>query len=175
MLDDIDDKSEFLQQILLLSLNEFAPLHIVNCKNSGRSNPWFSDSIARMTKEKQKARHLAQRTGNVDNWSTYRRLKDQLKAIVCQAKVDCLLCAVRQIRQCSRKAAYMWSCVNNIIGRGDSPRVALDHSVSLNSINDFFRTVAVSPQHSKANHFVIPPDVGGFTFRRIPESMVLSH
>ena len=92
----------------MLSLNEFAPLHRVTCKNSGHSTPWFSDSIARMIKEKQRARHLAQRTGNVDNWSMYRRLKNQLKAIVRQAKVDYLLCAIRQSRQCSRKAAYTY-------------------------------------------------------------------
>ena len=27
----------------------------------------------------------------------------------------------------------MWLCVNNIIGRGEPPRVALNHAVSLNS------------------------------------------
>ena len=119
----------------MLSLNEFAPLHRVNCKNFGCYTPWFSDSIARMIKEKQRARHLVQRIGSVDNLSTYRRLKNQLKTIFRQAKMDgYLLCAVRQSRQCSRKAVYMWSCVNNIIGRGNPPRTVLDHSVSLNSL-----------------------------------------
>ena len=64
MLDDIDDKWEFFHQILMLSLNEFAPLHRVNCKYSRRFTPWFSDSIAQMIKEKCKARHLAQITGD---------------------------------------------------------------------------------------------------------------
>ena len=86
MLDDIDDKWEFFHHILMLSLNEFAPLHRVNCKNSRRSTPWFSDSIAQMIKEKYKARHLTQRTGSDDDWSAYRRLKNQLKATVVRQK-----------------------------------------------------------------------------------------
>ena len=108
-------------------------------------------------------------------WSVYHRLRNQLKATVRQAKVDYLLYAVRQSRQCSKKAAYMWSCVNNIIGRSGPPRVALNNTVSLNSINDFFLTVALTPQHSGADCFVVPPDIVGFTFAHISESLVLSH
>ena len=150
MLDDIDDKWEFFHQILMLSLNEFAPLHRVDCKYSRRSTPWFSDSIAQMIKDKCKARHLVQRTGDDNDWSTYRRLKNQLKATVRQAKVDYLLCAVRQSKQCVKKAAYVWSCVNNIIGRGSPPSVALNN-VSLNSINDFFRTVALANSSAQSS------------------------
>ena len=72
-------------------------------------------------------------------------------------------------------AAYMWSCVNNIIGWSGPPRVALNTTVSLNSINDFFRTVVLTPQHSGADRFVVPPDIDGFAFHHISESLVLSH
>ena len=78
--------------------------------------------------------------------------------------MDYLLCAVRQNRQCSKKAAYMWSCLNNIIGQSGSPRVALKTTVTLNSINNFFRTVALTPQHSGADRFLVPPDIHGFAF-----------
>ena len=124
MLDDIEDKWEFFHQILMLSLNEFAPLHRINCKNSRCSTPWFSDSIAQMIKDKCKAWHLAQRTGDDNDWSTYRRLNNQLKTAVRQEKVDYLLCAVRRSKQCSKNATYMWSCVNDIIVRGQSPRAS---------------------------------------------------
>ena len=54
------------------------------------------------------------------------------------------------------------------------PSVALNNA-SLNSINDFFRTVALTPQHSQADCFVVPPDIDGFSFTHFPESLVLSH
>ena len=93
MLDDIDDKWEFFHQILMLSLDEFAPLHSVKYKKSKCATPWFSDLIALMIKEKHKARHAAERSGKDDNWFVFHRLKNQLKAAVRQAKVDYLLSA----------------------------------------------------------------------------------
>ena len=69
----------------------------------------------------------------------------------------------------------MWSCVNNIIGQSGPPRVALNNTVLLNSINDFFRTVALTSQHSGADCFVVPPDIDGFTFTHISELLVLSY
>ena len=53
------------------------------------------------------------------------RLKNQLKAVIRQTKVDYLLCAVKQSKQCSKKATYVWSCVNSIIGRAKPPKVLL--------------------------------------------------
>ena len=60
------------------------PFTRVNCKNSGHATPWFSDSIDE--KEKHKARHVAERTGNDNDWSVYCRLKNQLKNTVHQTK-----------------------------------------------------------------------------------------
>ena len=68
----------------------------------------------------------------------------------------------------------MWSCVNNTIGRGSPLSVALNN-VSLNSINDFFCTVTLTPQHNQADCFVVPPDIDGFSFTHISESLLLSH
>ena len=76
MLDDTDDQCEFFHQILMLSLNEFAPLHRVHCKYSRCSTPWFSDSIAQMIKDTCRARHLAQKSGEDIDWSVYRRLRN---------------------------------------------------------------------------------------------------
>lgn len=70
----------------------------------------------------------------------------------------------------------MWSCVNTVIGRSKSHGPAIDDLASLDSINDFFQTVAISPQHRGADSYVpLVCDASGFSFDRISASTVLSH
>ena len=53
---------------------------------------------------------------------------------------------------------------------------AIDDSVSLDSINDFFQTVAISSKHQSADSCVLPAcGTGDFSFDRISISTVLSH
>ena len=84
-----------------------------------------------------------------------------------------------QSKQCPGKATYMWACVISIVGQSMPPKTVLNDAsaVSLDSINDFFRAVAVTQVHDSADYFIIPSELSdkGFLFSSISESLVLSH
>ena len=70
----------------------------------------------------------------------------------------------------------MWSCINAVIGCSKSHKSVIGDSVSLDSINNFFQTVAISSKHQSADSYVLPAcDTGDFSFDRITVSTVLSH
>ena len=96
--------------------------------------------------------------------------------IIRQAKINYLQQSVMQCKRFPKKAGYMWSCINVVIGRSKSHKPAIDDLVSLDSINDFFQILAISPQHRSADFYVSPVcGSGGFSFDRISVSAVLSH
>ena len=62
-------------------------------------------------------------------------------------------------RQVPQFAATLWSEVNTIIGRNVIRPSVIKSAVSLDTINKFFRTIAISGDHQSANSYVIPPSV----------------
>ena len=55
-----------------------------------------------------------------------------------EAKTSYLRDAMSKARVNSKLAAYMWKCVNGIIGRDKSGRTEFPRSASLDIINEFF-------------------------------------
>ena len=68
---------------------------------SRHATPWFSDTIAQVIKEKHKAKHTVEMSGNDNDWSVYYKLKNHLKVAVCQAKVDY---TIKQGKWCPKRA-----------------------------------------------------------------------
>ena len=126
-------------------------------------------------KLKNKAKQISERTGNPADVDFYKQCKNSLRLVICQAKIDYLRDSVAQCKQSPQKAAYMWSCINNVIGRSNSPSSPISTS-SLDCINEFFQTVSVISQHRSANCFCTPSlgDNNGFSFDEITTSAVLS-
>jgi len=65
---------------------------------------------------------------------------------------------------------------NNIIGRIKTKKDVVCHSLTLDSLNDHFQTVAVTSMHQSANTFAVPADscdTDRFIFAEISESLVL--
>ena len=102
---------------------------------------------------KNSARHRAQKSGSSADWIAYRKCKNDLKATICQAKIKYLRSSTEQSKRCPQKAAYMWSCINEVIGRFKQKSSTVNDPVSLDSINDFFQTLAISPGHKSAEEF----------------------
>ena len=174
--DDLDDQWSFFHSILMESLQFYAPLKRVYSKKSKRPTPWISDAILERIKLKNKVKRRAEKSGNPGDKEAFRKCKNELKAIIRQAKIDYLQHSVMQCKRFPKKAGYMWSCINTVIGHSKSHKPVIDDLVSLDSINDFFQTVAISPQHQNADFYM--PSVcttDGFSFDRIDVSTVLSH
>lgn len=77
-------------------------------------------------KLKNKAKHVAEKSDSADDQSLFKKCKNKLKAVVCQAKIDYLRSSVVQCRGCPKKAADMWSCISNVIGRAKPHKPVID-------------------------------------------------
>ena len=70
----------------------------------------------------------------------------------------------------------MWSCINEVIGCSKQKPSPVNDSVSLDSINDFFQTVAISSSHKSAEEFCpVSPCSDGFVFSQISVLTVAEH
>ena len=73
----------------------------------------------------------------------------------------------------------MWSCVNSVIGRFHAHKL-ISEAISLDSVNCYFNSAALTPYHQSAESFVLPPseqfdDDDVFLFSDVTTSTVLSH
>ena len=76
---------EFFYRTLQQCLDEFIPLKRVK---SRCPTPWFTDAIQKEIKDKNHAKCIFERTGNLDDRFMFRKLKNDLKHTICQAKLD---------------------------------------------------------------------------------------
>ena len=91
---------------------------------------------------KNKAKHKADRTGDPTDRFSYSRMKNYLKDAVRQAKINYLESLVSKSWRVPGRAAEVWSYVNAMFGRTKSYQSPQQDLGSLNSINDYFQTVA---------------------------------
>ena len=85
----------------------------------------------------------------------YRKLKNSLKTLVRSAKLEYLQDVLRQSRKFLHMASKLWEQVNEVMGRRKSHKlVSVGGQLSLDQINNFFCTVAISSSHQPADNFV---------------------
>ena len=102
--------------------------------------------------------------------------------MVCTAKLDYIKSLLMRSHHAPKFAAVLWSEINKIIGRHKPCKSSLRSiaRLSLDSINNFFRTVAVSHDHQPASSYVVPATTpcssvsDHFRFQSIQSSEVLS-
>ena len=100
----------------------------------------------------------------------------QCKNNLISHKIDYLHDSMMQCKQFPQTAAYMWSCINNILCHSSSPNSS--NSTSFDCIIEFFQTVVINFQHQNANSFCTTPsgdDDNGFSFNEMTVPAVLSH
>ena len=105
--DDIDDQWGMFHSMLLDSLNAFAPLRKVSSRRAKRPTPWFNDCIAAKIKEKNYAKRIAVQSGGESDREIYRKLKNELKVIIREAKTSYLRDVMSKARANPKLAAYM--------------------------------------------------------------------
>ena len=176
--DDVNEMWEFFITILLHCLDQYAPRHTVVCKHSHRPTPWLTPALSSAIKQKKQAKRRADSTANDADIALYKKLKNQLKCHVREAKLGYLKQLLLQTRNNPHSAADLWSGVNNIIGRYRARKNnTINTTLSLDSINDFFRTIAISTSHEPASNFIDSTNSGDtptFHFQIISSSAVLS-
>jgi len=146
--DDINDNWFFFCTLLQDCLDKFLPLKKVTfCK--ARPTPWFNENISASIQTKNKT---FERSGSDSD--SYRRLKNKLKASICQAKIDYRKSSMAEAKSCPQMAAQMWAHVNSVLGQQE---VKEDNklSLSLDVINDHFQNIGVTKQHKSVAEYMI--------------------
>ena len=95
LFDDIDDQWDFFYCTLQQCIDEFIPLKRVHSRKLRHPTPWFTDAIQKKIKDKNHAKCVFERTGNLDDRLVF-RLKNDLKHTIRQAKSDFLQSALSQ-------------------------------------------------------------------------------
>ena len=152
---DINDMWLFFNSIIQNCLDTYVPTHQVTSKFSKRHTPWLTFSILSVIKLKKKAKRLADSTHSTDDIASYKRLKNQLKIYVREAKLSYLQMLLHQAKKDPQPSVQLWSGINNVIGCCKSQNGGISNSLSL-EINNFSRNIAISPDHQSASHFVPP-------------------
>ena len=177
LFDDIDDMWEYFYGIIQSCMDGYIPLKRVHLKYSKRPTPWLIPDILCAIQTKYKAKHLAECTCDPADVAHYKSIKNSLKMAVRSAKLDYLQSLLSHARGAPQFVAILWSQVNDVIGRTKLCKSPLDPALSLEDINNFFRTVAVSDGHNSPESFLFPSAVNSgniFKFRRIEVSEVVS-
>jgi len=175
--DSVDDMWCFISCILHECLDQFAPLHSVQCKKSHRPTPWLTPSLLSAIKQKKQVKRKAEHTKNDEDVLLYKKLKNHLKCLIREAKLNYVKSLISQAKQNPQSAGELWHGVNDVLGRYQVRDSGINTALSLDSINDFFRTVATTPDHQPASTFVpLEPERSEsiFKFCMIPESAVYS-
>ena len=89
---------------------------------------------------------------------SYKKIKNQFKSSIHQAKSVCLSSLLKQSRKSSQLASQLWSEINHIIGRTASHNSVESKNVLLDILNEHFRNVAISETHQLADSWTLPPD-----------------
>ena len=152
--DSVDDMWCFISCILHECLDQFAPLHSVQCKKSHRPTPWLTPSLLSAIKQKKQVKRKAEHTKNDEDVLLYKKLKNHLKCLIREAKLNYVKSLISQAKQNPQSAGELWHGVNDVLGRYQVRDSGINTALSLDSINDFFRTVATTPDHQPAYAFV---------------------
>lgn len=174
--DSVNDMWSFFQGILFDCLESFAPVKTVICSNSHhRPTPWLSSSLLEDIKKKQRAKRKAKLTGTSDDIMNYKRLKNHLKVCICQAKVSYIQKLIHRTGRSPHLSGQLWAGVNSVLGHFRRKQASIDTSLSLDSVNEFFRSVAVSDDHQPASTFcrAEAESDSSFHFHEIDRSVVL--
>lgn len=102
-----DDMWGFFYEIISTCLDKYVPLKKVRSKYSKRHTPWLSPDVMSAIRVKQRAKCIVEHLGNPEDISRYKQLKNQLKNIICSAKLHCLQTLLHQSRKCSYLAAKL--------------------------------------------------------------------
>ena len=176
--DDVNDMWHFFISILYRCLDMYAPSHTVPIKHSRRPTPWITPDLLTAIKHKSKAKRRAESTGLEADFSYYRHLKNRLKVLVREAKLSYLNQLLLRSKHDPHTSADLWSGINNILGRYRLRWNLLDSALSLDDINSFFSTVAVTSEHRPASCFDITESadlpVDAFQFSIVSEPVILS-
>ena len=110
--------------------------------------------------------------------TTYKQLKNRLKVLVREAKILYLNQLLLGSKKDPHHSAELWLGINNILGWYHFRQNSIDATLSLNDINSFFCTVAITPNHCPATCFDATASadmpVDRFQFSMISETLVLS-
>ena len=123
----------FFRAVLVQVLDNFMPLHCVTSCHSKQPTLWFSDHISHLISLKIKAKHEVDKSGDPTDRNVNSKIKNDLKVVIRQAKLDHLQSLVSQSKRVPRCAADVWNYINTMFGHTESCQSFQQDPGSLNS------------------------------------------
>ena len=165
----------FLNSILQECLDTFAPLHPVASKRSRRPTPWMTSVLKDAIRAKAQAKRKANISESDSDIAFYKQLKNKLKHLVHEDKLVYIKELILQSKKDPHSAGQLWRGVNDVIGRYQVQNSVLDDAISLDTVNDFFRSVAITDDHCPASTYVsadLSHDNPEFKFSAVTSSAI---
>ena len=175
--DDVNDMWHFFSSILQECMDTFAPLHPVVCKQSRRPTPWMTPVLRDAIRAKAQAKRKADISMSDSDIAVYKQLKNRLKHLVRETKLVYVKELISQSKKDPHSAGKLWRGVNDVIGRYKVRNSVLDEAISVDFVNDFFRSVAVTEDHCPASTYAVADSPSGnpeFQFSTVTSSTVFT-
>ncbi|KAI8482827.1 hypothetical protein Bbelb_394890 [Branchiostoma belcheri] len=184
---DVSEAWNAFTDIFLNVANEHAPLRKKTLRENNRTAPWMTDRVRNMMGRRDAARRKAIRTKVVQDWDTYRALRNQTTSLIRNEKRSHFAKAVSEAKG---DQSLMWKIINTFTGRSKSKgRVqklvradntsTSDPNQMTHEFNEYFSSCASRltdgmPDSQEDPLQNIPDPTTKFSFECVEESVVMN-
>jgi len=116
---DVSEAWNAFKDIFLNVADEHAPLRTKTARENNRPAPWMTDTVKNMMGRRDAARRKAIRTKDVQDWDTYRSLRNQTTSIIRKEKKSHFATAVSEAKG---DQSLMWKIINSFTGKSKSTK-----------------------------------------------------
>ena len=119
-LESIDDMWDYWKSLFLSVLDQHAPRRKVRMRVF--SGPWMSEDVLKIARARNYYRTKYRRTGNSEDWESFRKLRNLSKSTIRKAKANYFegVCA-----EGSRNSRKTWNELNKAMGRNQRQGVSM--------------------------------------------------
>lgn len=118
--DSIDDKWEYWKSIFWAVVNKHAPMRKVRVREC--SSPWITEEVLRIARARNYYRTKHRKTGSIDDWETFKRLRNASKSAIRKAKAEYFEGICHDV---ARNPSRTWKQLNKVLGRSHTQRVSM--------------------------------------------------
>jgi hypothetical protein len=145
---NVDDKVKVFNSILMELMDKHAPIRTISIKNS--SAPWFTAEVKHMICIRDKARRKHLRTKDINDYETFRLLRNKTKQAIKSAKAKYF----HDIFRCNKSPKEMWSHINNL-SKNKNKKCGAPSGISPNDLNQHYLKVSTVSSENDLHQAII--------------------
>lgn len=162
---DVNSAQQYFHTLFLKVINKHARIKKFLVK--GRDNPWFTDELSDLFRERNSAWARARKTGHEKDWVVFRALRNKCIALVCRAKSEFYL---NEITRNLNNPTKFWKTIKSL-----SPTQSSNGFPNQLTINERQITDRTEMVNCFNKHFVGPDEIAPIFFKFAAEVIAMSH